>query len=298
MKSLLEYDWFVVLNSPSCFLSFLVAWKSWFVDFEPTKAKIAARKALLAEKPDATPEQISTAEQQSAIQAIAGAGDVIPTQHLETIASLFPNTLVDSELGRIPEGWNTSEVRDFGQVVCGKTPPKKKPEFYRGSIPFIKIPDMHGGVFSATYSDYLTEEGALSQPKKELPAGTVCVSCIATVGKTLITHRRSHTNQQINSVVPYNSISAYYLYFNFKQKTKMLLDLASGGSATLNMNTSTFSKIPLIAPSDKVLKKFHETVEPIFAKILVLTEEIETLGGIRDTMLPKLLSGELDASNA
>ena len=73
--------------------------KSWFVDFEPTKAKIAAREALQAENPDATPKQIATAEQQAAIQALAGAGDVIPTEQFQIIADFFPNQLVESELG-------------------------------------------------------------------------------------------------------------------------------------------------------------------------------------------------------
>ena len=81
--------------------------KSWFVDFDPTKAKIAACKALLAENPTASPEQIAIAEQQAAIQVIAGAGDVIPTEQLQSIADLFPNQFIDSELGEIPYGWKS-----------------------------------------------------------------------------------------------------------------------------------------------------------------------------------------------
>lgn len=272
--------------------------KSWFVDFEPVKAKIAAREALLADNPTATAEQIAEAEQQAAINAISGAGDVVPTEQLQTLADLFPNQLVESELGEIPEGWKVKTLTEFGSVVCGKTPSKKKEEYFGGDIPFIKIPDMHGGAFATSYTEYLSIEGANSQNKKQIPAGAVCVSCIATVGKVLITHRESHTNQQINSIVPQEQFLTEYLYFQMLNQNKLLHDLASGGSATLNLNTGNFSKIELLSPSDKVLKAYHHTVSPLFFKMLQNSLESEMLENLRDTLLPKLLSGEINLTYA
>ncbi|MGI2206369.1 restriction endonuclease subunit S [Shewanella oncorhynchi] len=235
--------------------------KSWFVDFDPVKAKMNGEQ----------PEGMD-----------------------EATASLFPEKLVESELGLIPEGWGIAKIKDFGTVVCGKTPSKAKPDFYGGSIPFIKIPDTHGKVFITETTDTLTEAGDESQPKKRIPANSICVSCIATVGKVFITTRLSHTNQQINAVIPNDIYSLYYMLFSFKDFNKHFHDLASGGSATLNMNTSTFSNIDLVQPSSKILEAFHKTVNGLMQKMLANQLENTTLAMLRDTLLPKLLSGEIE----
>lgn len=109
---------------------------------------------------------------------------------------------VDSELGMIPEGWKVGCLGDMGAVVCGKTPSKSNSNYYGGDIPFIKIPDMHGNVFVENSEDRLTEEGSLSQIKKLIPPYSLMVSCIATVGLVSINTKPSHTNQQINTVIP------------------------------------------------------------------------------------------------
>ncbi|CEO38580.1 Type I restriction/modification specificity protein [Photobacterium kishitanii] len=235
--------------------------KSWFVDFDPVKAKMNGEQ----------PEGMDT-----------------------VTASLFPEKLVESELGLIPDGWNIESIKDFGNVICGKTPSKKNADFYGGDVPFIKIPDTHGKVFITETSDTLTKAGDESQPKKRIPENSICVSCIATVGQVFITTKPSHTNQQINSVVPYDQNSLYYLLFKFKGLNKHFHDLASGGSATLNMNTSTFSKVALVRPTADVLEAFHKTVGGLMEKMLANQLENTTLSELRDTLLPKLLSGEIE----
>ncbi|WP_081096629.1 restriction endonuclease subunit S [Vibrio sp. CUB2] len=235
--------------------------KSWFVDFDPVKAKMNGEQ----------PEGMNAAT-----------------------ASLFPEKLVESELGLIPDGWNIKSIKDFGDVICGKTPSKKNADFYGGDVPFIKIPDTHGKVFITETSDTLTQAGDESQPKKRIPENSICVSCIATVGQVFITTKPSHTNQQINSVVPYDQNSLYYLFFKFKGLNKHFHDLASGGSATLNMNTSTFSKVALVRPTADVLEAFHKTVGGLMEKMLANQLENATLSELRDTLLPKLLSGEIE----
>ncbi|MFA0350008.1 restriction endonuclease subunit S, partial [Vibrio sp. 10N.222.55.C6] len=87
--------------------------------------------------------------------------------------------------------------------------------------------------FITETTDTLTQAGDESQPKKRIPENSICVSCIATVGQVFITTKPSHTNQQINSLVPYDQNSLYYLLFKFKGLNKHFHDLASGGSATL-----------------------------------------------------------------
>lgn len=123
---------------------------------------------------------------------------------------------VDSELGMIPEGWKVGCLGDMGAVVCGKTPSKSNSNYYGGDIPFIKIPDMHGNVFVENSEDRLTEEGSLSQIKKLIPPYSLMVSCIATVGLVSINTKPSHTNQQINTVIPHNKSALFYLYQHIK----------------------------------------------------------------------------------
>lgn len=235
--------------------------KSWFVDFDPVEAKMNGEQ----------PEGMAAAT-----------------------ASLFPEKLVESELGLIPDGWDIASIKDFGSVICGKTPSKKNVEFYGGDVPFIKIPDTHGKVFITETTDTLTNAGDESQPKKRIPKNSICVSCIATVGQVFITTKPSHTNQQINSVVPHDTNSLYYLLFKFKGLNNHFHDLASGGSATLNMNTRTFSNVELVRPTADVIEAFHNSISGLMQKMLTNQLENATLAELRDTLLPKLLSGEIE----
>jgi type I restriction enzyme S subunit len=266
--------------------------KSWFVDFEPVKAKIEAKKN------DQDPER-------AAMSTISGKTDAeldhlppVQLAQLTTTAALFPDDLVDSELGLIPKGWEVESIKDWGAVICGKTPPKKNPSFYGGSVPFIKIPDMHGNVFATTTNDTLSQKGASTQPKKQIPEGSICVSCIATVGQVVIASEDSHTNQQINSIVPAKMSYNYYLFFSMKERTGLLHEMASGGSATLNLNTGNFLKILLLVPSSSLLDEYCQKVDSIFWNILLNDQQSQVLSNIRDTLIPKLLSGEISVGKA
>lgn len=191
------------------------------------------------------------------------------------------------------EGWEEKPLGSFGRIVCGKTPSKKVAEYHNGSIPFIRIPDMHGQVYLMRATDSITEKGKASQLNKTLPAGTVCVSCIATVGLVSITTRECQTNQQINSIIPGKEHYRYYLYLLMLSMYDELHAMASGGTATLNLNTSSFTKMLVPSPPDEVLRDFHGVVAPLFDKMLNNCEQLTTLTNLRDTLLPKLLSGEV-----
>ncbi len=207
---------------------------------------------------------------------------------------------VDSELGEIPKGWEVQSINDFGKVVCGKTPSKKDPDNFTqiGGYPFIKIPEMHGNVFLTETVERVSEKGNQTQAKKLLPSGCITVSCIATVGLVTINALPSHTNQQINSIIPEKTIYRYYLYSTMISLKERFLNEASGGSATLNMNTSTFSNIEILKPDEETLQKFSEMTNSVYSKILLNQEENQTLTQLRDTLLPKLISGEVRVKDA
>ena len=201
---------------------------------------------------------------------------------------------VDSELGMIPEGWKVGSLRDMGTIVCGKTPSKANSNYYGGNIPFIKIPDMHGNVFVEDSEDKLTEQGSLSQIKKLIPPYSLMVSCIATVGLVSINTKPSHTNQQINTIIPYSRSALFYLYQHIKNNEELLKNMGRGGTTTLNVNTKSFSNIRLLMPSDTSLEHFHGIVEGLFKKIELNMNESRTLSLLRDTLLPRLMSGEIE----
>ncbi len=201
----------------------------------------------------------------------------------------FDGELVDG----LPKGWNRCLIKDFGKIVCGKTPSKAVKEYFGGEYMFIKIPDMHNSVFIIETTDSLTEEGLNSQSNKTIPPFSICVSSIATVGLVCINPEPCQTNQQINSIVPKNKDSRYFLYFLTTSMKDTFLATASGGTATLNMNTSQFSNIGAFMPGEDILKEFDVIVSPIMEKILENEYNIKSLTQTRDTLLPKLMSGQL-----
>lgn len=204
--------------------------------------------------------------------------------------------MIDSELGEIPKNWNILTINDFADdlIITGKTPStKNKDNYSEKGIPFLTIPDMHTDVFSLNTIKYISEVGIEKVKNKIIPENSLCVSCIATPGLVSITSSETLTNQQINSFTPKKN-DLYYLYFYIKNMKKYIEDLGSGGSATLNLNKTQFSKIKIIRPINDLLKKFHKCVDSNFKIILTKQKENLKLQELRDTLLPKLMSGELE----
>ncbi|OZN48880.1 restriction endonuclease subunit S [Gallibacterium anatis] len=270
--------------------------KHWFIDFAPVhaKANALARGETIEQAELAAMACLSgkTVEKITALKT----EDPTAYHQLQQTAAAFPSEFVETEMGQVPKGWEVRQVKDMGKIICGKTPSKKKEEFYGNDIPFIKIPDMHNNTFIIKTTDNLSLLGANNQKNKFIEKGSICISCIATVGLVSITSERSQTNQQINSIVPNSEIFTEYLYLYFSQDTmnKKLKDLASGGSATLNLNTTAFSNITLLIPNNNLIEFFHKKVQPLFDKILSNKKESISLSDARDELLPKLLRGEIE----
>ena len=269
--------------------------KSWFVDFDPVRAKVQALSdGLSLEQAELSAMQAISGKTPEELTALSQTQPDCYAELAET-AKAFPCEMVEVDGVEVPKGWNLKALSDLGQIICGKTPSKSNKEFYGNDVPFIKIPDMHNQVIITQTTDNLSVAGANSQSKKYIPPKSICVSCIATVGLVSMTSKPSHTNQQINSIIPNDEQTSEFLYLSLKQPsmTKYLKDLASGGSATLNLNTSTFSKIEIITPSKEIIDIFHNKVVYAFEKVLSNSIENKRLAEIRDLLLPRLLSGEI-----
>ena len=193
--------------------------------------------------------------------------------------------------GSQPSSWKEVTVDDIASdVICGKTPPTADPQNYGGTIPFITIPDMHGSVYTTSTARFLSEKGASTQPGKMLPANSVCISCIASVGLVCLTAEPSQTNQQINSIICKDQISPFYVYTKMTTLNKYLKQLGAGGSTTLNINKTLFGQIPILLPDEASMKEYHNKVEPLFSSIRENQYEIQHLESLKRLLLSQISS--------
>ncbi len=199
-------------------------------------------------------------------------------------------TVVDG----VPEGWEKKKISEFGQIITGKTPSTAKEQYYGGSVPFVKIPDMHDCVYPITTEVSLSVEGANSQKNKYIPKGSVMVSCIATVGLVNIAIESCQTNQQINSIVLNDSTDLYYVFSSMKRLKALLEGVGSNGATMANVNKTKFGNLEILYPADELRQSYFEFCEPIFSKIYDLSMGNVKLSQARDRLLPKLMSGELE----
>lgn len=213
--------------------------------------------------------------------------------------AIFKSWFVDFEPFNLvrPDDWINGTIQDLAtEIICGKTPSTKKSEYYGDDIPFITIPDMHDCVYAVSTSRKLSMLGAETQHNKMLSKNSVCVSCIGTAGLVILVPAESQTNQQINSIIPKVGISPYYIYLLMQTLSELINKLGQSGSTIVNLNKVQFSKMEATIPSDSVMRSFDEMAKPIFETILSNQQESIQLANLRDALLPKLMSGELDVS--
>ena len=218
-----------------------------------------------------------------------------PDQNGKPYKSSGGKMVYHPELKReIPEGWGVETLKDFeSKIITGKTPSRANSDNFGGEIPFITIGDIRGNTFIYSTSETLTDLGASVQQNKYLPEGSLCVSCIATVGEIGFTTEWSHTNQQINSIVFEDETNRYYLYFALKNYFENANASAKTGNTFANMNKEDFSGIRIILPRNEIKNNFHKMTEPYFAQIKCLQGQNQELTQLRDWLLPMLMNGQV-----
>ena len=218
-----------------------------------------------------------------------------PDQNGKPYKSSGGKMVYNPELKReIPEGWEVETLKDFeSKIITGKTPSRANSDNFGGEIPFITIGDIRGNTFIYSTSETLTDLGASVQQNKYLPEGSLCVSCIATVGEIGFTTEWSHTNQQINSIVFEDENNRYYLYFALKNYFENANASAKTGNTFANMNKEDFSGIRIILPRNEIKNNFHKITEPYFAQIKCLQGQNQELTQLRDWLLPMLMNGQV-----
>lgn len=208
------------------------------------------------------------------------------------------NNLNSSEFGLIPKKWFYVSLDKISDVTIGKTPPRKEPQWFSetNGIKWISIKDLgKSEVYVFETSEYLTEEAIYKFNVKLIPKDTVILSFKLTVGRLGITTEKMVTNEAIAHFKLNNDlITTEYLYLylkNFNYES-----LGSTSSIAKAINSKIVKKIPILIPSKKKLNSVSILFNSIFEQIKINQGEISKLTKLRDILLPKLMSGEIDVS--
>lgn len=203
---------------------------------------------------------------------------------------------VDSELGMIPEGWKVGRADDFYQINIGKTPPRKEHKWFSTNPAdkiWVSIANMgNSGIFISDSSEYLTKEAVDRHNIIMVPRNTILLSFKLTVGRVAIADKELTTNEAIARFILSDDKYMEYLYLYLKNFDYN--SLGSTSSIATAVNSKTIKGMQMLQPSDKIIDAFHIQVKPIFEKIRSLTKENSRLSTLRDTLLPRLMSGELE----
>ena len=203
---------------------------------------------------------------------------------------------VDSELGMIPEGWKVGRADDFYQINIGKTPPRKEHKWFSTNPAdkiWVSIANMgNSGIFISDSSEYLTKEAVDRHNIIMVPRNTILLSFKLTVGRVAIADKELTTNEAIARFILSDDKYMEYLYLYLKNFDYN--SLGSTSSIATAVNSKTIKGMQMLQPSDKIIDAFHIQVNPIFEKIRSLTKENSRLSLLRDTLLPRLMSGELE----
>ena len=262
--------------------------KSWFVDFDPV-----IDNALAAGNP--IPE---------ALQARADARAALGDQRKplpDHIRQQFPDRFVlTEEMGWVPEGWHISTIGEEVETTGGGTPSTKNPDFWESGTHAFCTPKDMSQLKSLVLMDterHLTDAGVRKISSGQLPKGTVLMSSRAPIGYLAISDIPVSVNQGIIAMLPNQHYGPVYLLCWAKTNMNHITDRANG-STFQEISKKNFRPIPFLVPGKGILEAFNEQAEAIYSRILLTSEQTDALTRLRDTLLPKLLSGELRVPEA
>ena len=195
--------------------------------------------------------------------------------------------------------WSECTLSDIGSVVAGGTPSKSKPEYYADQgIAWITPKDLsiNKSKFISHGENDISELGFSKSSVAKMPAGTILFSSRAPIGYIAIAQNEVTTNQGFKSVIPNENIGTAYLYFLLKNLLPTIEGMASG-STFKEISGSTMKSVPTVMPDADTIQLFSSFCEPVFKEQESLEAENQRLSALRDSLLPKLMSGELDVSD-
>ena len=236
--------------------------KSWFVDFEPVKAKAAGRTSFRG----------------------------MP----QSVFDQLPDRFTDTELGPVPEGWEYVPIGNLVDVIGGGTPSTKNPDFWEGGEYAFCTPKDLSRLSAPVLLDterHITQAGVDKISSGQVPVGAVILSSRAPIGYLALADTPVSVNQGIIAMVAGEIPNAYILLWT--EANMEVIKSRAGGSTFAEISKKNFRPIPALRPDDATLSGFGDLTKPFFGCIASNEREAQTLAAIRDTLLPKLISGEL-----
>lgn len=267
--------------------------KSWFIAFDPVRAKIAAKQE--GKDFELAAMCVISGKSEDEIQQMAKEDFA----ELQATAALFPEEFVESELGEVPKGWEISTVGEQVQAVGGGTPSTKNADFWDNGIHYWTTPrdlsNLTDKILLNTERK-ITDAGLKKISSGLLPKNTVLMSSRAPVGYLALAKIEVAINQGYIAILPNTKYSAEYLIQWCEANMAEIKGRASG-TTFLEISKKNFREINFICSDEKVVTVYTKTAKTLYDEISLKAEENQSLINLRDTLLPKLLSGELDVSS-
>ena len=236
--------------------------KSWFVDFDPVRAKMEGR----------TPEGMD-----------------------EATAALFPDGFETSELGEVPRGWRVMPVGDAIEAVGGATPDTKNEAFWEPPVHCWTSPKDLSGIAAPVLLDTerkVSNQGLAKIGSGLLPPGTLLMSSRAPIGYLALAQVPLAINQGYIAMLPGGLLPPLYMYFWCRQNMDGIKGRANG-STFMEISKKAFRPIPVLVPSPELMNAFTATADALFARLTANEQQAQTLSTLRNTLLPRLISGQL-----
>jgi len=203
---------------------------------------------------------------------------------------------VDSELGMIPESWRVCSAETIFKINIGKTPPRKEQQWFtninNGNVKWVSISDLGSNeIFIEDSKEYLTKEAIAKFNIIVVPEDTILVSFKLTVGRVGISNCELTTNEAVARFYLPKSYFREYTYLSLKNYN--YARLGSTSSIATAVNSKIIKNMKLLIPPVTIISEFSKRINPLFNAIRIYENEIRNLSKIRNTLLPKLMSGEL-----
>lgn len=199
---------------------------------------------------------------------------------------------VDSELGKIPEGWKVGRLTDVIKLMPGGTPKTSEPLYWdNGTIPFFSPKDVNG-VYCFATEKHITETGLNKCSSNLYPKDTIFITCRGTVGKVCLAACDMAMNQSNYAIRAIDGYSQYYVFFLVKSVVERLIKKSNG--AVFSAITSKDFDEEILIPSQKAVEDFTNVIDGFFRRIFTIGTENSRLSTLRDTLLPRLMSGEIE----
>ncbi|AZN65162.1 restriction endonuclease subunit S [Acinetobacter johnsonii] len=265
--------------------------KSWFIDFEPVRAKIAAKQE--GKDPERAAMCVISGKSEEDLKQMAEDDFA----ELQATAALFPDELVESELGEVPKGWDKYSLSKMITLIGGGTPKRSEPNYWNGDIFWFSVKDVpnEGEVFVITTQEKISELGLNKSSTKLLPVGTTIITARGTVGKIALVGYEMAMNQSCYGIQGINGVKQFMTYYLIKNAVEVLKK-NTHGAVFDTITQATFDTVTSIKPSIEMMDLFESKIEKIMGHIKNNLYENNSLIALRDTLLPKLLSGEIDVS--